>query len=232
MIDQASEIVIAQWALGAHSDMAALREILDTNHNGLLDSGDGRWSDFRVWRDGSGEGSQVGELQSLDAMGHRVHRTESACPSAALTDGSVVQGLANFTRTDGSVGAAGDVSLAYQGGTEQSGHDDDGVVTKRLIGLHGDTAAVRSVLAAQRQFVIDFNMTPSEIGAFCDRGRDAAKNADLEPLPKDATKQEREERLWLLQLLAQERTQAHKKAVNCGLIAEEIETRLAGGFQS
>jgi hypothetical protein len=108
-------------------------------------------------------------------------------------------------------------------------HPTDGVVTKRLIGIHKDTRAVRAVLAAQRQFVIELNLTPAECGNFCDRGRDAALNANLAQLSKDAGKEERKLRRELLQHLAQERTQAHKHAVNCGLIAEEIETRLAGG---
>jgi hypothetical protein len=109
-------------------------------------------------------------------------------------------------------------------------HPADGVVTKRLIGKHGDTRAVRSVLAAQRQFVIDLNMTPSEFGRWCERGRDAALNAvEFKPLPPNATKAERKERANAIKKLACQRTQANKLKVNCGLIAEEIEARLAGG---
>lgn len=108
-------------------------------------------------------------------------------------------------------------------------YGDDGVVTKRLIEIHKDTRAVRAVIAAQRQFVVELDMTPSEVGSYCDRGRDAALNADLAPLSKDACKEERRLRRELLQRLAAERTQAHKHAVNCGLIAEQIETRLSSG---
>ncbi|MDP2322807.1 MAG: hypothetical protein Q8N51_02130, partial [Gammaproteobacteria bacterium] len=105
----------------------------------------------------------------------------------------------------------------------------DGVVTKRLIRIHGDTEAVRAVLRAQRNFVIELDMTPSEVGNFCDRGRDAAKNADLAPLSKDAGKDEREARRKLLQHLARQRTQEFKAKVNLGLIAEEIERRMSSG---
>ena len=51
MIDQTKEIVFTAWAPGTTSDMAALRQVFDTNHNGALDAGDSRWSEFRVWVD-------------------------------------------------------------------------------------------------------------------------------------------------------------------------------------
>jgi precorrin-2 methylase len=108
-------------------------------------------------------------------------------------------------------------------------HADNGVVTKQLIGIHNDTRAVRAVLAAQRQFVVELDMTPSEVGNFRDRGRDALKNADLAPLPKDACKDMRKARRDLLQNLARQRTQENKLADHYGLIAEEIEARLQAG---
>jgi Zn-finger nucleic acid-binding protein len=108
--------------------------------------------------------------------------------------------------------------------------DAGGVVTKRLIDEHGDTRAVRSVLRAQRQFVVDLDMTPSAIGEWCDRGRDADLNAEeFQPLPRTATKEERVAREKLIKHRARQRTQANKQLINCGLIAEEIEARLAGG---
>jgi hypothetical protein len=51
VIDQSKEIVFTEWAPGTTSDMAALRQVFDTNHNGALDAGDARWSEFRVWQD-------------------------------------------------------------------------------------------------------------------------------------------------------------------------------------
>jgi hypothetical protein len=110
--------------------------------------------------------------------------------------------------------------------------DADGVVTKRLIDEHGDTRTVRSVLRAQRQFVADLNMTPSEVGEWCDRGRDRDLNADeFKPLPTTATKEQREVREKRIKYLARQRTQTNKEMINCGLIAEEIESRMAAGIQ-
>jgi len=114
--------------------------------------------------------------------------------------------------------------------------DNNGVVTKRLLNLHPDSRAVRSVLNAQRQYVIDLNLTPSERGEWCNFGRDADANKEklreegLCPLPLNATKEERKARELLLKHWARQRTQSNKEAVHRGLIAEEIECRLASGI--
>lgn len=109
--------------------------------------------------------------------------------------------------------------------------DADGVVTLRLVDKHGDTPAVRAVLRAQRQYVVDLDMTPAAIGEWCDRGRDATLNAEeFEPLPPTATQEQRVARANLIKHLARQRTQANKESINCGLIAEEIEARLASGI--
>jgi hypothetical protein len=105
----------------------------------------------------------------------------------------------------------------------------DGVVTQRLIRLHKDTKAVRSVLRAQRQYVIDLDMTPAAIGEFCERGRDRKANSDLDQLPASATKEDRKAREYLLKHRARQRTQEFKELVHRGLIAEEIEIRLFAG---
>jgi hypothetical protein len=91
--------------------------LFDGNRNGQLDPGDARWSEFRVWQDANGDGvSQAGEVQTLDAWGITSIGLQPAGPAKLFSDGSAIQGLAGFTRTDGSTGAAGDVSLAYQHG--------------------------------------------------------------------------------------------------------------------
>jgi hypothetical protein len=115
VIDQAAEIVFTQWSPGAASDMAALRDVFDTDHNGRLDPGDARWSEFRIWRDANGDGvSQPGEVKMLDALGFASIGLEPAGPRQNFSDGSAIQGLASFTRADGTIGTAGDIALAYQ----------------------------------------------------------------------------------------------------------------------
>ena len=105
----------------------------------------------------------------------------------------------------------------------------DGVVTRRLVSLHGDTHAVRAVIAAQRAFVVELNLTPSEVGSLCNRGRDAEENAKLEPLPSTATAEDRKAREKLIKHRARQRTQAFKEDVHRGVIAEAIELRLGSG---
>jgi RTX calcium-binding nonapeptide repeat (4 copies)/Cadherin domain/Haemolysin-type calcium binding protein related domain len=114
VIDQTNEIVFSNWAPGATSDMAALREVFDTNHNGQLDPGDSRWSEFRIWQDANGDGiSDRGELRTLDAAGIASIGLDPVEPSQILGDGSAISGLSNFTWKDGHTGIAADVALAY-----------------------------------------------------------------------------------------------------------------------
>lgn len=121
VIDQTKEIVFTAWAPGTTSDMAALAQVFDTNHNGQLDAGDSRWSDFRVWWDANGDGiSQGGEVKSLDAIGIVSVGLAPSGPSQAFADGSAISGLANFVWNDGSTGTAADVSFAYQPGAGEA----------------------------------------------------------------------------------------------------------------
>ncbi|MCA6098168.1 hypothetical protein [Bradyrhizobium australafricanum] len=105
----------------------------------------------------------------------------------------------------------------------------NGVVTQRLVELHGDTKAVRAVIAAQREYVLELGQTPDEIGEFSNRGRDAKANDDLAPLPPTATAEERKTRRDLIKGRAGTSTQQHKERVHRGLIAEAIERRLSAG---
>jgi hypothetical protein len=115
VIDQTKEIVFTEWAPGAMSDMDALRQVFDSNHNGTLDAGDDRWSAFRVWQDADGDGiSQRGELKTLDQLGISSIDLSPVGPGVTLDDGSVIQGLSKYTRTDGTTGVAGDVALAHE----------------------------------------------------------------------------------------------------------------------
>lgn len=115
VIDQTQELVFTQWAPGATSDMQALRDVFDTNHNGLLDQGDSRWSEFRIWQDADGDGvSRFDELKTLDTMGITSIGLEPSGPAQMFSDGSRISGVAAFTRTDGTVGAAGDAGLAFE----------------------------------------------------------------------------------------------------------------------
>ncbi len=115
-------------------------------------------------------------------------------------------------------------------------NDVAGVVVKRLLSIYGDTRAVRSVIRAQRQFVLELNMTPSKLAQWCERGRDRDDNRallsdlGLETLSSTATKEERKARALLLKYWARKRTQERKESINRGLIQQEIISRLAAGI--
>jgi len=110
-------------------------------------------------------------------------------------------------------------------------HSESGVMTKRLVKIHGDTPAVRSVLRAQRDFVVQLNLTPSAIGEFSDRGRDHYRNR-LKDCPVAGPMATAEERK-LVELYRKsqggKQSRSNMKVVHCGLIAEEIESRMGSG---
>jgi hypothetical protein len=114
VIDQTKEIAFAAWAPGATSDMAALRQVFDTNHNGWLDPGDAQWSSFRVWQDANEDGiSQPGEVKTLGQLGITGINLMPTGPGQQLPDGSMIQGTSTYTRADGTTGIAGDVVLSF-----------------------------------------------------------------------------------------------------------------------
>lgn len=117
VIDQAKEIAFSAWAPGSTSDMAALRQVFDTNRDGELSAVDERWAEFRIWQDSNGDGiSQFEEVHQLSDFGICSISLNPTGNPSVLSDGSVIQGLSNYTRTDGTTGLAGDVGLAIDPG--------------------------------------------------------------------------------------------------------------------
>ncbi|MEI8703370.1 beta strand repeat-containing protein [Mesorhizobium sp. ISC15] len=102
-ISRSSEFVFTEWDPTATGDLEALKSVFDTNHNGLLDSGDDRWSEFKVMVDG--------QLVSLASLGIASIGLTPTGSGQSFTDGSAITGTAQFTRTDGTTGAVGDAML-------------------------------------------------------------------------------------------------------------------------
>lgn len=65
-LTQANQIVFTNWDPGAKSDMQALLDVFDTNHDGALDAGDANFSKFFVMVTNA-DGTQT--AQSLAALG-------------------------------------------------------------------------------------------------------------------------------------------------------------------
>lgn len=114
-ITQRDEIAFVDYLEGARTDLEGLRAF-DSNKNGVLDAQDAEWSKFGVWQDTNQDGvSDSGEFRSLDQVGI-VGINLTSDWNAREQAGSLVFGQAEYYRTDGSSGIAGDVQLSFQSG--------------------------------------------------------------------------------------------------------------------
>src|SRR6266568_1077708 len=113
-IDRPDEINFAlQLGDPTKTDLQALATLYDTNGDHVLDRNDVQWNQFRVWRDGNGDGvGQNYELASLDALGITSISLTTDNHALLLTDGSRFNGFGTFTR-NGATGTFADVSLSY-----------------------------------------------------------------------------------------------------------------------
>jgi hypothetical protein len=122
-ISNANEFTFTQYVPGARTDLQGLRAF-DTNHNGVLDSGDAQWTQFGVWEDKNSDGkTDDGEYQSLDQLSIAHIDLNEQTPQPAATpeapdatghlSGVAVVGTSTFTRTDGSTGHTDDAMLAF-----------------------------------------------------------------------------------------------------------------------
>ena len=109
-ITQHNQVVFTDWDSSATSDMQALRDVFDTNHNGKLDAGDAQFAKFKIMVTNA-DGTTG--LQTLAQAGITAINLIPDASKTVLSDGSAINGQSTFTRTDGSTGAAGDVSLSY-----------------------------------------------------------------------------------------------------------------------
>ncbi|WP_172373867.1 DUF4214 domain-containing protein [Mesorhizobium sp. NZP2234] len=120
-ISRSSEFVFTEWDQTATSDLDALKSVFDTNHNGLLDAGDDRWSEFRIMVNG--------QLVSLASLGIASIGLTATGSGQNFADGSAITGTATYTKTDGSTGAVGDALLAS---------DANGYIVKSSTVTNGD----------------------------------------------------------------------------------------------
>ncbi|MER9494157.1 hypothetical protein NKI86_20270 [Mesorhizobium sp. M0320] len=120
-ISRSSEFVFTEWDQTATGDLEALKSVFDTNHNGLLDAGDDRWSEFKIMVDG--------QLVSLSSLGIASIGLTPTGSGQQFADGSAITGTSQFTRTDGSTGTVGDAVLVS---------DANGYIIKSTAVTNGD----------------------------------------------------------------------------------------------
>lgn len=102
-ISSKKEVVFTDWDPSADSDMEALRQVFDTNGNGLLDAGDAEWGAFHIMVTQS-DGSTV--MKTLSELGIESLTLDADETRYDFADGSSIDGETVFTRTDGSTGTA------------------------------------------------------------------------------------------------------------------------------
>ena len=113
-ITTGAEISFINDLPGARTDLEGLAAF-DSNKDGVFDARDDRFGEFRVWRDANEDGiSDAGELLSLAEAGIvsislSINRTT---PSDEV--GQAILGTSSFTRSDGSIGAVGDIALSWR----------------------------------------------------------------------------------------------------------------------
>ena len=113
-INEAKELSFASWDPTAKTDLEGLRLAFDSNHDGIFDAQDARWSEFRVWQDQNQNGiSETGELHSLAELDIVSLNLTSDGVVRNYSDGSILYGTTSFTRGNGTIAAAGDFGFAY-----------------------------------------------------------------------------------------------------------------------
>ena len=115
-VDASREYVFTEWAEAATSDMAALREVFDTNQDDVLDARDDNWDQFKVWQDANSDGvTDEGELKSLDEVGITsiaLTYNETSESSTEAGGDVLVAGQSDVTWADGRVTQAEDTAFA------------------------------------------------------------------------------------------------------------------------
>lgn len=108
------DIVFADDAPGATSDLEGLRLAYDSNGDRVFDADDAAFAEFGVWQDLNSNGVvDGGEFKSLADMGIASINLTPHGPGYEAADGDVtVLGETTFTRTDGTKGTVGDVMFA------------------------------------------------------------------------------------------------------------------------
>lgn len=112
-IDNADSIVFTRHAPNAQSDLEALSQLYDSNHDGKLDANDSAWAKFRVWQDANQNGvADSGEVRTLGQIGLKsINLTSNGIH--AEDGGNIVKGVGRTVLNDGSTGTLADVALGY-----------------------------------------------------------------------------------------------------------------------
>ncbi|HEY0414113.1 MAG TPA: cadherin domain-containing protein [Allosphingosinicella sp.] len=125
-IATAAELSLLSLKADAKSSLEALAT-LDADKNGVLDAKDSRFGELRLWVDANGNGiTDAGELQSLADRGiASIGLAARGVDATVKLGANTMVATSTFTRTDGSVGTAGEAALAFR--PAAAGHGAAGI---------------------------------------------------------------------------------------------------------
>jgi len=147
-ITQRNQVIFTDWDPTAANDMQALRDVFDTNQNGMLDAGDAQWASFKILvtnADGTTTLKTLAELgiQSIDLI------PDSS--TALLPDGSRIDGVTTFTRVDGTTGAAASTVFSYDSGgfavDQNITHNPDGSTSIENVAYNSDGSVAQTLVS-------------------------------------------------------------------------------------
>ncbi len=107
-VTQANQVEFTLWDPAAKTDMQALEDVFDTNHDGVLNASDADWSDFYVMVTNA---NGTTTLETMAQAGVTSINLQANSYKQVFTDGSSIDGETTFTRANGTVGTAGTASL-------------------------------------------------------------------------------------------------------------------------
>src|SRR2546427_1608999 len=135
-VDDINEISFARFGAPGATDLEGFAAAFDSNHDGVIDARDARFGELLVWQDANQNGrTDPGELTSLTERGITsigLDRRGPAVVEPSSAFENFLFGTSTFTRVDGSVGAVGDVALAFvQSGLRREPATGDGITWLR-----------------------------------------------------------------------------------------------------
>ena len=146
-ITQRNQVVFTDWDPTATSDLQALADVFDTNHNGNLDAGDAQFASFKIMVTNA-DGTTT--LQTLAQAGVTSINLTPNAAKVVLTDGSTIDGQTTFTRTNGTTGTVATVALTNEANgysvARTVTHNADGSTTIDNMALNPDGSVANETI--------------------------------------------------------------------------------------
>jgi hypothetical protein len=108
-ITNPDQVIFTDWDPTATTDLQALEDVFDTNHDGSLDAGDADFSQFKLMVTNANGTTSV---ETLAQAGITSINLTANYVTQTFTDGSSIDGETTFTTTSGTTGTAATVTFA------------------------------------------------------------------------------------------------------------------------